>query len=67
MNTCHYNGRTPMDLPMCLNCPLFLETCMPIATGNGFSNGECDCYLCETCSHSDCIHVFTSFMKQIKV
>lgn len=52
--TCAYKGRTPMDNLFCLRCSLFLETCIPIAGNDGFSNGECDVYLCESCTHHDC-------------
>lgn len=55
--SCIYKGHTPMDLPMCLRCSLFLETCVPVADRDGYSNGECAAYLCESCMHHDCFYI----------
>ena len=52
LKSCIYKGRTPMDIPMCLRCCMFLETCVPIADSEGYSNGECAAYLCESCSQN---------------
>ncbi|MHB8064567.1 MAG: hypothetical protein ACYDG2_18360 [Ruminiclostridium sp.] len=49
LKSCFYKGQTPMNLPMCLHCSLFLETCIPIADHDGFSNGECGNFLCPSC------------------
>ena len=46
---CVYKGSTPQDNAMCNRCPLFLETCIPVAGYDGYSFGECGCYLCEGC------------------
>lgn len=53
LKSCIYQGQTP-DFPMCQHCNLFLETCIPVAAFDGFSNGECAAYLCESCIHHDC-------------
>ena len=51
MNTnCYYAGQTPLSNHMCNNCSLFLETCIPIASKDGYALGaECDAFLCEGC------------------
>ena len=51
LKSCYYKDHTPMDIPICLQCSLFLEACVPIALSDGFSNGECAAYLCESCIH----------------
>jgi hypothetical protein len=52
LQVCNYRGRTPLDLPMCNHCNLFLETCTPIVGYDGFLFGECDSWLCEFCNYS---------------
>ena len=54
---CKYVGRTPLDNSMCLNCELFLNTCSPVASDDGYAGGsECGCYLCEGCDEYDCMY-----------
>ena len=48
---CRYKGSCPSFNYMCDECPLYLNTCTPIASSDGYSNGECDCYLCEGCTN----------------
>lgn len=49
-NLCFYTGQTPLSNYMCNNCSLFLETCIPIASKDGYALGaECDAYFCEGC------------------
>jgi|GEM_PF-4275384 len=46
---------TDVDNDMCSNCTLFLNTCKPIASGDGYAfASECDCYLCEGCTRLKC-------------
>lgn len=49
LTTCIYVGRTPLELSMCHKCSEFMESCVPIVSADGFSNGECGCYFCECC------------------
>ena len=50
---CYYAGQTPLSNYMCNNCSLFLETCKPIASKEGYALGaECDAFLCEGCQQT---------------
>ncbi len=49
---CKYSGRMPPYNSMCNNCPLYLETCVPIASFDGLALGECGNYLCEGCNEN---------------
>lgn len=43
------------DNLMCARCPLYLNTCMPIAGRDGYAlASECDRYLCEGCTSESC-------------
>ena len=47
---CRYKGHNPERNTMCDNCPLYLNTCVPVANSIGYALGsECDCYLCSGC------------------
>lgn len=47
---CQYSGMTPMSNTICRRCQLFLQTCIPIASDDGYAMGsECGIYLCEGC------------------
>lgn len=47
---CRYKGACPPYNSMCADCPLYLNTCIPIASKDGYAMGsECDCFLCEGC------------------
>lgn len=49
--SCLYQNLTPMNNVHCLNCGLFLESCIPIADQFGYALGsECDQYFCESCT-----------------
>ncbi len=59
---CIYTGSVPYDLFMCNRCKLFLETCVPIGSPDGFAIGsECGSYLCESCiqecSYQECLNL----------
>jgi hypothetical protein len=46
---------TDYENNMCSNCTLFLNTCQPIASGDGYALGsEADCYLCYGCTRFHC-------------
>lgn len=52
---CVYKGRVPYEVSTCNSCSLFSDTCLPIAGADGYSFGECDCFLCEGCT-VNCIY-----------
>lgn len=64
---CKFIGRTPLNNRMCLCCPLFLETCTPIASDDGYALGsECDRYLCSGCKVESCIYKDSTMLYGMK-
>ena len=51
---CQFADATNPYNSMCNNCYLFLETCVPIHSADGYCLGECDIYLCEGCHIKVC-------------
>lgn len=51
---CRFVGTTPLFA--CSNCSLFLETCVYVASSEGFALGaECgDFYICIYCNDTNC-------------
>lgn len=62
LDICVYLNKVPFDNSICNNCKDFQETCQPIIdTIDGYSStSECDIFLCEGCSHEECL--FHSFI-----
>ena len=52
--TCQFAGTINPFNTLCNNCSLYLETCVPIHTADGYCLGECDIYLCEGCDIPGC-------------
>lgn len=47
---CRYKGHNPQVNTMCDNCPLYLNTCVPVASADGYGLGSnCGMYLCSGC------------------
>ncbi len=65
MEKCLYAGTVPLDNQVCRRCTLFLNTCIPHASEQGYGLGaECDIYLCEGClERENCRLWFHMFSK----
>lgn len=55
IESCIYVAQTPINNSMCNSCELFMETCKPIASLEGYAlGGECDAFFCPTCEVEEC-------------